>query len=104
MEKIKVLLVEDEPTLAMIIKDTLDGNEFDITLAANGEEGLSRYAEINPDIIVADIMMPKMSGIEMCRKIKSNFETSHIPVILLTAQTAEEYTMQRASSWAATIT
>ena len=49
MEKIKVLLVEDEPTLAMIIKDTLDGNEFDITLAANGEEGLSRYAEINPD-------------------------------------------------------
>lgn len=40
MEKIKVLLVEDEPTLAMIIKDTLDGNEFDITLAANGEEGL----------------------------------------------------------------
>lgn len=39
-------------------------------------------------------MMPKMSGIEMCRKIKSNFETSHIPVILLTAQTAEEYTMQ----------
>ena len=57
MEKIKVLLVEDEPTLAMIIKDTLDGNEFDITLAANGEEGLSRYAEINPDIIVADIMM-----------------------------------------------
>lgn len=53
MEKIKVLLVEDEPTLAMIIKDTLDGNEFDITLAANGEEGLSRYAEINPDIIVA---------------------------------------------------
>ena len=45
MEKIKVLLVEDEPTLAMIIKDTLDGNEFDITLAANGEEGLSRYAE-----------------------------------------------------------
>ena len=60
MEKIKVLLVEDEPTLAMIIKDTLDGNEFDITLAANGEEGLSRYAEIKPDIIVEDIMMPKM--------------------------------------------
>ena len=54
MEKIKVLLVEDEPTLAMIIKDTLDGNEFDITLAANGEgPASSRYAEINPDIIVS---------------------------------------------------
>ena len=50
--------------------------------------------EVQPDIVLSDIMMPKMSGIEMCRKIKSNFETSHIPVILLTAQTAEEYTMQ----------
>lgn len=70
MEKIKVLLVEDEPTLAMIIKDTLDGNEFDITLAANGEEGLSRYAEINPDIIVADIMMPKMDGFTMVKLIR----------------------------------
>ena len=69
MEKIKVLLVEDEPTLAMIIKDTLDGNEFDISLAANGEEGLSRYAEINPDIIVADIMMPKMDGFTMVKLI-----------------------------------
>ena len=63
MEKIKVLLVEDEPTLAMGKKKSSRirwiGNEFDITLAANGEEGLSRYAEIKPDIIVADIMMPR---------------------------------------------
>ena len=73
MEKIKVLLVEDEPTLAMIIKDTLDGNEFDITLAANGEEGLSRYAEIKPDIIVADIMMPKMDGYMATTEIRSCF-------------------------------
>ena len=43
MDKIRVLLVEDEPTLAMIIKDTLDGEEFEVILAANGEEGLSRY-------------------------------------------------------------
>ena len=83
MEKIKVLLVEDEPTLAMIIKDTLDGNEFDITLAANGEEGLSRYAEIKPDIIVADIMMPKMDGWEVCREIRKN---SKVPIIMLTAR------------------
>ena len=66
MEKIKVLLVEDEPTLAMIIKDTLDGNEFDITLAANGEEGLSRYAEMKPDIMLFDeptsALDPEMIG------------------------------------------
>ena len=49
MDKIRVLLVEDEPTLAMIIKDTLDGEEFEVILAANGEEGLSRYREAKPD-------------------------------------------------------
>ena len=59
MDKIRVLLVEDEPTLAMIIKDTLDGEEFEVILAANGEEGLSRYREAKPDIIVTDIMMPE---------------------------------------------
>ena len=86
MEKIKVLLVEDEPTLAMIIKDTLDGNEFDITLAANGEEGLSRYAEINPDIIVADIMMPKMDGFTMVKLIRKT--DTHTPVLFLSARSA----------------
>ena len=91
MEKIKVLLVEDEPTLAMIIKDTLDGNEFDITLAANGEEGLSRYAEINPDIIVADIMMPKMDGWEVCKTIR---QYSQVPVMMLTARGEERDELQ----------
>ena len=55
MDKIRVLLVEDEPTLAMIIKDTLDGEEFEVILAANGEEGLSRYREAKPDIIVTAV-------------------------------------------------
>ena len=89
MEKIKVLLVEDEPTLAMIIKDTLDGNEFDITLAANGEEGLSRYAEIKPDIIVADIMMPKMDGFTMVKLIRKT--DTHTPVLFLSARSATSF-------------
>ena len=70
MAKIKVLLVEDEPTLAMIIKDTLDGEEFDIVLAADGEEGLALYKEIKPDIIVSDIMMPKIDGFTLIRHIR----------------------------------
>ena len=70
MDKIRVLLVEDEPTLAMIIKDTLDGEEFEVILAANGEEGLSRYREAKPDIIVTDIMMPKIDGFTMVRHIR----------------------------------
>lgn len=86
MAKIKVLLVEDEPTLAMIIKDTLDGDEFDIVLAANGEEGLALYREIQPDIIVTDIMMPKIDGFTLVRHIRKT--DSRIPVLFLSARSA----------------
>lgn len=86
MAKIKVLLVEDEPTLAMIIKDTLDGDEFDIVLAANGEEGLALYREIQLDIIVTDIMMPKIDGFTLVRHIRKT--DSRIPVLFLSARSA----------------
>lgn len=86
MEKTKVLLVEDEPTLAMIIKDTLDGDEFDIILASDGEEGLARYKETKPDIIVSDIMMPKIDGFTMVRHIRKT--DSQIPVLFLSARSA----------------
>lgn len=86
MAKIKVLLVEDEPTLAMIIKDTLDGEEFDIILAADGEEGLSLYKEVKPDIIVTDIMMPKIDGFTLVRHIRKT--DNQIPVLFLSARSA----------------
>ena len=86
MGKTKVLLVEDEPTLAMIIKDTLDGDEFDIILASDGEEGLARYKETKPDIIVSDIMMPKIDGFTMIRHIRKT--DSQIPVLFLSARSA----------------
>ena len=60
--KITVLLVEDEQTLAMIIKDTLEENDFIIHTANDGEEGLSLFFELHPDVLVADVMMPKMDG------------------------------------------
>lgn len=84
MEKIKVLLVEDEPTLAMIIKDTLDGEEFEIILAADGGEGLALYKEVKPDIIVTDIMMPKIDGFTLIRHIRKT--DSRIPVLFLSAR------------------
>ena len=62
MEKIHVLLVEDELTLAMIIKDTLEEQEFIITTASDGEEGLRTFFAQKPDIVVADVMMPRMDG------------------------------------------
>ena len=59
MDKIKVLLVEDEQTLAMIIKDTLEGQNFIIHTAADGEEGLRMFFDLRPDVLVADVMMPR---------------------------------------------
>lgn len=64
MDKIKVLLVEDEQTLAMIIKDTLEGQNFIIHTAADGEEGLRMFFDLRPDVLVADVMMPRMDGFE----------------------------------------
>ena len=86
MKRIKVLLVEDEPTLAMIIKDTLDGAEFEIILAKDGEEGIRKYQETDPDMIVSDIMMPTMDGFSMVKKIRSMDE--NIPVLFLSARSA----------------
>ncbi len=59
---ITVLLVEDELTLAMIIKDTLEENGFTIHTASDGEEGLHLFFELRPDVLVADVMMPKMDA------------------------------------------
>lgn len=92
-DKNKILIVEDNDELRGLLV-RLFSKVYSVYEAQDGEEGLEKTKEIQPDIVLSDIMMPKMSGIEMCRKIKSKFDTSHIPVILLTAQTAEEYTVQ----------
>lgn len=86
MNRIKVLLVEDESTLVMILKETLEGQGFDIETASDGEEGLKMFFEIRPDIVVADIMMPKMDGLEMVRRIRQMNST--VPVLFLTAKSA----------------
>lgn len=86
MEKIHVLLVEDEQTLAMIIKDTLEEQDFIITTAGDGEEGLRKFFEQKPDVLVADVMMPRMDGFEMVRRIRQTDKQT--PVLFLTARSA----------------
>ena len=86
MEKIHVLLVEDEQTLAMIIKDTLEEQDFIITTAGDGEEGLRKFFEQKPDVLVADVMMPRMDGFEMVRRIRQSDKAT--PVLFLTARSA----------------
>lgn len=85
-DKIKVLLVEDETTLAMIIKDTLEEGEFIIHTATDGEEGLRMFFDIRPDVLVADVMMPRMDGFEMVRRIRQTDKQT--PVLFLTARSA----------------
>lgn len=86
MEKIKVLLVEDEQTLAMIINDTLTDQGFDITMGENGIEGLKLFFDVRPDILVADVMMPELDGFEMVNKIRQTDKTT--PILFLTARSA----------------
>lgn len=86
MEKINVLLVEDEQTLAMIIKDTLEEQNFIIHTASDGEEGLRLFFDIRPDVLVADVMMPRMDGFEMVRRIRQTDKRT--PVLFLTARSA----------------
>lgn len=86
MDNIRVLLVEDETTLAMIIKDTLDAQGFEITTAADGEEGLKLFRKSKQDVLVADVMMPKIDGFEMVRRIRKTDQIT--PVLFLTARSA----------------
>ncbi len=84
MNKIKLLLVEDEPTLAMIIKDTLDAEGFVVTTARDGVEGLEAFQRERPDVVVADVMMPRMDGFEMVRRLRRSDKAT--PVLFLTAR------------------
>ncbi|AHM59137.1 signal transduction histidine kinase [Flammeovirgaceae bacterium 311] len=84
-----VLLVEDNADFRFYLKDNLS-LYFTITEAANGKEGWQKALSIMPDLIVSDLMMPELNGIELCRKIKEDGRTSHIPFVLLTAHSAEE--------------
>ena len=85
----KVLLVEDNKEFRTFLKEQLE-DFYQIVEAADGEEGERCAIDENPDLIISDIMMPKVDGIELCRRIKTNMQTSHIPVILLTARTADD--------------
>ena len=80
----KLLIVEDNTNLLNFMKDTLSP-DFDVLTAAYGAIAWKIVSEQLPDIVVSDIMMPEMDGFELCRHIKSTFETAHIPIILLTA-------------------
>jgi signal transduction histidine kinase/DNA-binding response OmpR family regulator len=84
-ERALVLVVEDSPDLQRYLEQGMSGN-YELSFASNGQEGFDLATSEQPDLIVSDLMMPKVDGITMLRMIKSDERTSHIPVILLTAK------------------
>ncbi len=88
-----ILIVEDNEDLLNFL-DEIFSPIYHVETAKDGFEALEKVANMQPDIVLSDIMMPKMSGKEMCAKLKSNFETSHIPVVLITADMSEEQNLE----------
>ena len=88
-----MLIVEDNDELRAMLKNIFEPL-YRIHTASDGEQGLGLTIELQPDIVLSDLMMPRMSGTEMCSKIKNNFSVCHIPVVLLTAQTAIEASIE----------
>lgn len=89
----QILIVEDNIDLCIYLKQLLK-DYYKIEIANNGKEGLQKAEELLPDLIISDIMMPLISGLELCKEIKSKEQTSHIPVILLTARTTEKQQLE----------
>lgn len=86
--KIIILVVEDNYDMREYIKESLDSS-YHIEEAINGEQGIRKAEKIIPDLVVTDMMMPKMDGLELTRILKDNEKTSHIPIILLTAKSEQ---------------
>lgn len=89
----KVMVIDDDDDVRNLIETQL-GGFFTVSTASNGAEGLEKLVEEQPDIIVCDVMMPEMDGLEFTKRLKGNFAISHIPVILLTAYSSEEHQLK----------
>lgn len=84
----KILIVDDDPDMLALVRIRLSGKHYTLFFASGGEEGVRQAKQELPDLIIMDVMMPKMSGGDAVRVLKADPETQHIPVIFLTAVAA----------------
>jgi two-component system phosphate regulon response regulator PhoB len=84
-----ILLVEDEKSLVELLRYNLEQSGYRVTVATNGEEALTSVADDRPDLVLLDWMLPRMSGLEVCRQLRRQPVTSNIPIIMLTARGEE---------------
>jgi len=85
----RVLAIEDEEDILEVIEYNLDREGYDVTTSRNGEDGLELVRKDHPDIVLLDLMLPDLDGLEVCRKIRSDQEIKQIPVIMVTAKDTE---------------
>ena len=83
----KILIVEDEPSMRMGLKDNLEFEDYEVDVADNGEDGLNKIRENKYNLVLLDVMLPKMSGFDVCKTVRK--ENIKIPIILLTAKGEE---------------
>ena len=86
----KILVVDDDLVTQMVLSVRLEVNGYDVITAPDGEEGLKKAKEENPDLLVLDLMMPKMNGYEVCRMLKFDDQYKNIPIIVLSALDQQE--------------
>lgn len=87
MHKTKILIVEDEPSMASGLRDNFEYEGYQVLTAADGVEGLERALADSPDLVVLDVMMPKLSGLDVCKQLKA--QRPSMPIIMLTARGQE---------------
>ena len=85
----KILIANDRPEVVELVRVTLEGEDYQIAAASNGKEALKKARLEKPDLVLLDVVMPKMDGFEVCRKLRKDPETQEIPIIMLTAKGQE---------------
>ncbi len=86
----KILIVDDDAHVVLMTKSRLEANGYQVATADSGIEGIKMAKEWKPDLILLDMIMPAMEGPDVCQNIKSDDETRHIPIVILTASTKKE--------------
>lgn len=90
MSQAKILIVDDEPDLAETVRFSLELEGYNVLVATNGEEGLNVARQEKPDLILLDLMLPKLDGYKVCRLLKFDERYKSIPILMLTARTQEK--------------
>jgi len=89
MERKKILLVDDEKDLVETLSFRLEANGFEVLISHDGQEGLEKARNDNPDLIILDLMLPRLDGYKVCRMLKFDEKYKNIPIIMFTARAQE---------------